>query len=316
MSGVTHTEEHRGREAATNLGKWAMRVKDMKPRDNCFLCDELHWARDCPKRKSLIAKLEEQEREEQSCMGSLQLLEAKPTASTQGDKGLMYVEDKVDGEATQVMVDIGASHHFINAEEAKRVGPNLDGGQGLMKVENTKAKSVEGLAQGVELHLGKWREEVKDCGMVLGRYVGLTPSTVIVESAPRVVSARGGFPVGRGTDKHGGRQGNVPLTKASGTSGGSMSCTKYNVAQSKPRRSKSRKKTTTSRMETRRGRRKHRWGRMSHPAESSRPTRRGRREHRWGRMSRPAKSLRQDTLQRGSLKKKRLVEWLGSSWKT
>ncbi|GMP86064.1 hypothetical protein CsSME_00038996 [Camellia sinensis var. sinensis] len=294
MSGVTHTEEHRGGEIAANLGKWAKWAKDMKPRDNCFLCDELHWARDCPKRRSLIAKLEEQEREEQSCMGSLQLLEAERTASTQGDKGLMYVEDKVDGEATQVMVDTGASLHFINAEEAKSVGLNLDGGQGLMKEENTKVKPTDGMAQGVELQLGEWCEKVKECGMVLGRYVGLTPSTFIVESAPRVVSARGGFPVGRETDKHGGRQGNVPLTRASGTSGGSMSCTKYNVAQSKPRRSKSRRKTTTSRMETRRGRR----------------------EHRWGRMSRPAKLPRQNTLQRGSLKKKRLVEWLGSSWKT
>ncbi|CAL5321701.1 unnamed protein product [Camellia sinensis] len=297
MSGVAHTEEHRGRETAANLGKWAKRVKDMKPRDNCFLCDELHWARDCPKRRSLIAMLEEQEKEEQACMGSLQLLgsiEAKPTASTQGDKGLMYVEGKVEGEATQVVVDTGASHNFINTEEAKRVGLNHDGGQGLMKVEDTKVKLEDGMAHGVELHLGEWCEKVKDCGMVLGRYVGLTPSTFIVESTPRVVSAWGGFPVGRGTDKHGGRQGNVPLTRASGTSGGSMSCTKYNVAQSKPRRSKSRRKTTTSRMETRRGRR----------------------EHRWGRMSRPAELPRQNTLQRGSLKKKRLVEWLGSSWKT
>ncbi|GMP26611.1 hypothetical protein CsSME_00002987 [Camellia sinensis var. sinensis] len=59
MLGVTHTEEHRGGEIAANLGKWAKWAKDMKPRDNCFLCDELHWARDCPKRRSLIAKLEE-----------------------------------------------------------------------------------------------------------------------------------------------------------------------------------------------------------------------------------------------------------------
>ncbi|THF98905.1 hypothetical protein TEA_022112 [Camellia sinensis var. sinensis] len=57
------------------------------------------------------------------------------------------------------------------------------------------------------------------------RYVGLPLSTFIVRSAPRVVSARSGFPVGRGTDKHGGRQGNVSLTRASGTSGGSISRT-------------------------------------------------------------------------------------------
>ena len=76
MSEVTHTEENRRREIAANLGKWAKKAKDMKPRHNGFLCDELHLARECPKWRSLVAMLEEQEREEQSCMGSLQLLEA------------------------------------------------------------------------------------------------------------------------------------------------------------------------------------------------------------------------------------------------
>ncbi|XP_028104148.1 uncharacterized protein LOC114303210 [Camellia sinensis] len=264
MSGVTHTEEHRGGEIAAGLGKWAMRVKDMKPRDNCFLCDELHWARDCPKRRSLIAKLEEQEREEQSCMGYLQLLEAKPTASTQGDKGLMYVEGKVDREATQVMVDTGASHHFINAEEAKRVDPNLDGGQGLMKVENTKVKSVEGLAQGVELHLGEWREEVNDHGVVLEIELprefnmAMLPrdnTWCIMDGGPHMVPT---------------------------------------VNKGKPRRRKSRREPATSKKETRRGRREHRWGRMSRPANVTRP----------------------NCPREGNLKKKRLLEWLGSSWKT
>ncbi|GMP31581.1 hypothetical protein CsSME_00005735 [Camellia sinensis var. sinensis] len=240
MSGVTHTEEHRGGEIAAGLGKWAKWAKDMKPRHNCFLCDELHWARDCPKRRSLIAKLEEQEREEQSCMGSLQL-EAKPTASTQGDKGLMYVEGKVDGEATQVMDDTGASHHFINAEEAKRVDPNLDGGQGLMKVENTKVKSMEGLAQGVELHLGEWREEVNDHGVVLEIEL---PREFNMAMLPRdnTWCIMDGGPY------------MVPT-----------------VDKGKPRRRKSRREPATSKKETRRGRREHRWGRMSRPANVTRP---------------------------------------------
>ena len=242
MSGVTHTEEHRGGEIAANLGKWAKWAKDMKPRHNCFLCDELHWARDCPKRRSLIAKLEEQEREEQSCMGSLQLLEAKPTASTQGDKGLMYVEGKVDGEATQVMVDTGASHHFINTEEAKRVGLNLDGGQGLMKEENTKVKPVEGLAQGVELHLGEWREEINDYGMVLEMEL---PRESNVAQLPRKNTMcfmdRGPYMV--------------------------QMADKENL-----RRCETRGKPATSRKkEPRRGRREHRWGRMSRPANVTRP---------------------------------------------
>ena len=34
---------------------------EMKPKDDCFLCGGPHWARDCPKRKSLSAMLEERE---------------------------------------------------------------------------------------------------------------------------------------------------------------------------------------------------------------------------------------------------------------
>ncbi|GMQ10433.1 hypothetical protein CsSME_00053434 [Camellia sinensis var. sinensis] len=38
--------------------------KDIKPKDNCFICDGPHWVRDCPKRKNLSAMLAKQEMEE------------------------------------------------------------------------------------------------------------------------------------------------------------------------------------------------------------------------------------------------------------
>ncbi|CAL5345953.1 unnamed protein product [Camellia sinensis] len=153
-----------GRSKSPTGKDWRKEAKkENKPKDNCFICDGPHWARDCPKRKSLSAMLEREERDEQACMGSLQLLgaiEAKPTASTHGDKGLMYVEGKINGKAAQVMVDTGASHNFIKAEEAKRLGLRLDRGQALMKTVNAKAKPVDGMARGVELHLGGWRRKV------------------------------------------------------------------------------------------------------------------------------------------------------------
>jgi hypothetical protein len=46
-----------------------------KPKNNCFLCDGPHWARDCPKRKALSAMIQEKEVEE-AHVGSLQLLNA------------------------------------------------------------------------------------------------------------------------------------------------------------------------------------------------------------------------------------------------
>ncbi|GMP49069.1 hypothetical protein CsSME_00016180 [Camellia sinensis var. sinensis] len=289
MSGVSHTEENRGREIAADLGKWAKEAKDskvprsgevggkptlgkdwrkdMKPRHDCFLCNELHWARDCPKRRSLITMLEEQEREKQACMGSLQQLgatESKPTTLTQGGEGSMYKDDKVDGEATQVMVDTGASHNFINAEEAKRVGLNLDGGQGLMKEENTKVKPTDGMAQGVELHLGEWREKVNDCGVVLEMELL--------------------------------REFNVAQLPRNNTR-----CIMDGGPYMMPTVDKGNQKRRKSRRE---------------PATSKKETQRGRREHRWGRMSRPANVTKPNCPTGGNLKKRRLLKWLGSSWKT
>ena len=46
------------------------------PKTNCFLCDGPHWARDYPKRKTLNAMIEENEKEGDAHVRSLQLLNA------------------------------------------------------------------------------------------------------------------------------------------------------------------------------------------------------------------------------------------------
>ncbi|GFY80841.1 enoyl-CoA hydratase/isomerase family [Actinidia rufa] len=47
--------------------------KDRKPKNNCFICDELHFFRDCPKREELQARIKEYEER--------QRLEEEPTIS-------------------------------------------------------------------------------------------------------------------------------------------------------------------------------------------------------------------------------------------
>ncbi|GMP54245.1 hypothetical protein CsSME_00019471 [Camellia sinensis var. sinensis] len=76
----------------------------------------------------------------------LYVIESKPTTLTQWDKGFMYMDAKINGKATQVMVVTDASHNFIKPEEAKRLGLKLDKDQGLIKTVNTKAKLVDGMA--------------------------------------------------------------------------------------------------------------------------------------------------------------------------
>ena len=119
--------------------------------------------KDCPRRKSLSAILEERETHEETQMGSLQLfnaLRAKPVATLPHDKSLMYVEASINGMKTQVMVDTGASHNFIKKEEAARLGLKLEKGSGWLKTVNSEAKPLDGIARGVELHLGAWSGKV------------------------------------------------------------------------------------------------------------------------------------------------------------
>ena len=57
-------------------GRGKTEKKEFMPKIKCFLCDSPHWARDCPKRKTLNAMIEKREQEDEAHMGSMQLLGA------------------------------------------------------------------------------------------------------------------------------------------------------------------------------------------------------------------------------------------------
>ncbi|KAK2977356.1 hypothetical protein RJ640_013335 [Escallonia rubra] len=165
---------HKGNhQAGTNRsegqGKLEERRAKNKPKDGCFFCGGPHWARDCPRQGKLNALIEEKgEPEEDNVqMGSLQILNAlhaKPVAkvpSGEGQastrKGLLYVEAKLNGKPTKVMVDTGATHNFVTREEATRLGLKVVSGGGWLKSVNTDAKPLQGTARQVEMCLGMGR---------------------------------------------------------------------------------------------------------------------------------------------------------------
>ncbi|GMP96669.1 hypothetical protein CsSME_00045206 [Camellia sinensis var. sinensis] len=226
------------------------------------------------------------------------------------------------GRRPRVMVDTGASHNFIKAEEAKRLGLKLDKGQGWMKTVNTKAKPVDGMARGIELHLGGWRGKVNfsitsldDYDVVLGMEflrefnVALLPhnnTMCIMEGGPYMVpmvsklnvklQLLSAMYIKLETDKKEVVGIAKKMTSSAEDSPPPCPVVKSSIGQvdkANLRRRKSRRK----------------------PATSRKKTRRGRREHRWGRMSRPAK-LQQNCLPKESLMEGRLRKYSGSSWKT
>ncbi|CAL2242261.1 unnamed protein product [Prunus armeniaca] len=70
----------------------------------------------------------------------------------------MFVDAMVNGKTTCCLVDTGVSHNFISVQEAKRLGCRVSEEAGSMKMVNSTAKPIDGVARGVALHIAAWKE--------------------------------------------------------------------------------------------------------------------------------------------------------------
>ncbi|RVW50560.1 hypothetical protein VitviT2T_002213 [Vitis vinifera] len=104
-----HNAPKKGSSKTSNVreGRDKAERREFTPKIKCFLCDGLHWARDCPKRKALSAMIEEREQEDEAHMGSMQLLGAlqfNPKPSTPETSLLAGVQVKEEkGERAEVV---------------------------------------------------------------------------------------------------------------------------------------------------------------------------------------------------------------------
>ena len=73
-----HNAPKKGSGKTPNVqeGRGKAERKEFRPKIKCFLCDGPHWARDCLKRKTLNAMIEEMEQEDEAHMSSMKLLGA------------------------------------------------------------------------------------------------------------------------------------------------------------------------------------------------------------------------------------------------
>ncbi|XP_012838926.1 PREDICTED: uncharacterized protein LOC105959382 [Erythranthe guttata] len=101
-----------------------------KQNRGCFLCDNNHRMRDCPKRSKLNALMRESDSEEDSDetrrANPIQLLSALVVdKAPNGTKGLMYATVLINGKEVKAMVDSGATHNFVAEREVKKLGLTL-----------------------------------------------------------------------------------------------------------------------------------------------------------------------------------------------
>lgn len=131
-----------------------------RPPLKCFFCNGPHRARECPTKAKLAALVEEREEPQQeSKMGSLQLLsaiQAKREPPKKEKKGRLFLEAKIGGQPVKALVDTGASNNFLQHLEAKRLGIPFKEEQGWLKAVNSEPRPIFGVARGVEVRLGEW----------------------------------------------------------------------------------------------------------------------------------------------------------------
>lgn len=92
-------------------------------------------------------------------MGSLKILSAMK-AKTKGPeasvKGLQYVQAKVNGLPVRALVDSGATHNFVSADEARRLGLKTTKEGGTIKAMNSGVRPISGVARNVTAKIGEW----------------------------------------------------------------------------------------------------------------------------------------------------------------
>jgi len=105
----------------------------------------------CPKREKLNAMVSE---EILSHVNPLQL----PNALSEGgtSKGLSYVQVEMNGNGAEAMLDIGATHNFVDEYMVQQLGLKVIKCPSKIKAVNSEAKPFFGIAFVVKFKVGEW----------------------------------------------------------------------------------------------------------------------------------------------------------------
>ncbi|KAI4313125.1 hypothetical protein L6164_026132 [Bauhinia variegata] len=142
---------------------------------------------------ALVAEMrEKQAKESQVDMGSLQHLGALSkifSPTNVEEKGLLYVDLAIEGKTTSAIIDTGATHNFIDAQEAKHLGIMYKQGSGTIKAVNSEAKTIMGIMKQEltdEENTTYHKESLPSCILeVLDEYRDVMPTDLPKKLPPR-----------------------------------------------------------------------------------------------------------------------------------
>jgi len=140
-------------DGTKNKGKSKVEMK-------CYLCNCPHLIHDCTKMKTnnAIATKEEPIQQETK-MRSLYLPNfVKSMKERTTSKRVTYIDAKIGLYTSQALMDTRAINNFTSFEEAKRLGLKVYGKKVQLKALNLEAKPIHGIAHGIKLLIGEWKE--------------------------------------------------------------------------------------------------------------------------------------------------------------
>ncbi|XP_059067817.1 uncharacterized protein LOC131858554 [Cryptomeria japonica] len=156
--------EHKNKKAKKPNGEGNSRKKDhaqpekKKERDpGCFICGkDDHLARSCLDRSRINALLFEEKK--LPAMSTLQLVNAVKHPTKVADKHeLCFVETFLGGKKVLAMVDSGATHNYISASRAKKLGLKIKLTSNQFKAVTAPAQQVSGEIHKEVIRVGLWQ---------------------------------------------------------------------------------------------------------------------------------------------------------------
>ncbi|PKI46788.1 hypothetical protein CRG98_032825 [Punica granatum] len=113
--------------------------------------------KECPTKAKLVALVKtDEDKEEETRLGSLRILSSITTKKANRLKGLMFADVEIAGKEFTTLVDTGASNLFISEEGAKKLGLCVERTRGWLKTVNSKEVPTCGVAKDVDIRIEQW----------------------------------------------------------------------------------------------------------------------------------------------------------------
>nr|XP_010320224.1 uncharacterized protein LOC104647157 [Solanum lycopersicum] len=137
--------------------------------DGCYICDEPHGYARCPEMKSLSAIVRERKEKEAqdkaksadtTQLGMVGICGAiDKQADNLRDFSTQYVDISINGQPVRAMVDSGAEANIMTKTAAEKLGLKIVPSNNCLKTINAPPTPVCGIAHGVSITLGRWRDK-------------------------------------------------------------------------------------------------------------------------------------------------------------